>query len=396
FTPTFSAPEVLLGSSVAPTADVYGLAAALWSLISGRPPFRAEDGEENTLMAVVGRVVHQPIDNLRSMAPDAICTVIETGMAKDPATRYPTAGDFAQALSNAVNSIAPGVVASTDATTAMPQASAPAPLHPPSEDRVSVVRFDEAVPPRFIPAQPTTGPAGRFPVIGVIAIAAVAAVILLVGFRALTSDNGNSPPTTSDGFSVDLTVAGTQGSTVTVAGGQSPDDGDNADGEPSDPDTSLIPTTTPEATSTTSEATTTSAATTSTTEATTTTTEATTTTTEATTTTSTTETTTTTTSIPPTPLDPPTSVSASYDADTGAVDIDWLPPASTSGLTGYTVHRDGAVIGSTLPGDTTFVDLSPVKGETHTYRVRAKGDPEGNEPADSVLSAGAQVTIPTL
>ena len=92
FTPTFSAPEVLLGGSAAPTADVYGLAATLWSLISGKAPFRADTAEENSLMAVVGRVVNDPIGDLRHMAPTPICTVIETGMAKDPATRYPPPG----------------------------------------------------------------------------------------------------------------------------------------------------------------------------------------------------------------------------------------------------------------------------------------------------------------
>ncbi len=142
------------------------------------------------------------------MAPDAICTVIETGMAKDPATRYPTAGDFAQALSNAVDSIAAGVPADADATISMPQMPAPGPIEPSSVDGTSALQFGDAVPPRFVPAQATTGPGGRYSVIAVIAVAAVAAVVILVGFRALTNDgNAETPPTTSDRLGADVTAS---------------------------------------------------------------------------------------------------------------------------------------------------------------------------------------------
>ncbi len=38
-TPRFMAPEVLVGESVSPRSDVYGLAATIWTLLAGRPPW---------------------------------------------------------------------------------------------------------------------------------------------------------------------------------------------------------------------------------------------------------------------------------------------------------------------------------------------------------------------
>ena len=101
FTPAYTSPEILMGGDITPAADVYGLAATLWALISGRPPFRAIDGD-NSVMAVINRVVHTPPDDLRQRCPEAVCEVIERGMAKDPTVRYASAGAFATALASAL------------------------------------------------------------------------------------------------------------------------------------------------------------------------------------------------------------------------------------------------------------------------------------------------------
>ncbi len=41
-TPRFMAPEVFAGGSVSPRADVFGLAATLWTLLTGKPPVYAD------------------------------------------------------------------------------------------------------------------------------------------------------------------------------------------------------------------------------------------------------------------------------------------------------------------------------------------------------------------
>ena len=41
-TPRFMAPEVFAGGTVSPRSDVFGLAATLWTLITGKPPVYAD------------------------------------------------------------------------------------------------------------------------------------------------------------------------------------------------------------------------------------------------------------------------------------------------------------------------------------------------------------------
>jgi serine/threonine protein kinase len=216
FTPTFSAPEVLLTGSAAPTADVYGLAATLWSLIAGRPPFRADTAEDNTLMAVVGRVVHQPIDDIRHLAPDAVCNVIERGMAKDPAHRYPTAGAFAEALAAA------NATASSDRHGQGPiRAGWEAP---------GSFRFHDTMPPRLVAPAELIAPIeedvrdslARYSVLGVIAAAAVATIVIVLGLRSLGTGDEATPSSTSEPLVTRATIsrAGLSGaSSSSVLGG---------------------------------------------------------------------------------------------------------------------------------------------------------------------------------
>lgn len=99
FTPAYSAPETFLDGVTGPPSDVYGLGATLWALLVGHPPFLTP-GEDTNLMAVIGRVVNNPVGDLRHFTPGGICEVIERAMAKDPEDRYQTAREFSLALKN--------------------------------------------------------------------------------------------------------------------------------------------------------------------------------------------------------------------------------------------------------------------------------------------------------
>lgn len=434
FTPTFSAPETLLGGPASPASDVYGLAATLWALLAGRPPFRSDIRAENTLMAVLGRVVHQPPDDLRHLAPESICSVIDTAMAKDPADRHPTAGAFRRALISAVERADhsrrhpatgpadraphPAVAVAGPADRAPDPAvavAAPAPIDDPRPTGSTAgLRFEASVPPRFVPAAraaPLADALDRYsgPAIGLV-ITALLVVVVVFGQRFLHADN---PPQAVIGPQIVETDAS---STSTARGAQA---GAGRTGTiPFDARAPVRSTTTTAQATTAPTTRTTAAPTTPVTEpttsqetASTTTTTATTTTTTTTVTTTTTATTTTTTTTPsstttsttvgttsstsiPAQLEPPSAVAGELRGD--RVVLTWVPPGSTDGLAGYTILRDGAPIGTVGPGAVRYVDgeLPSVEpGASFAYQLRSEG-PESGEPASSELSAPVEVTIP--
>lgn len=94
---SYSAPEVLNGRPPTPASDIYGLAAALFSVIAGRAAFERREGEE--IIAQFLRITGQPIPDLRGHGiPDDLCAVLENAMAKDPAARPASAEAFGRQL----------------------------------------------------------------------------------------------------------------------------------------------------------------------------------------------------------------------------------------------------------------------------------------------------------
>jgi hypothetical protein len=91
-----------------------------------------------------------------------------------------------------------------------------------------------------------------------------------------------------------------------------------------------------------------------------------------------------------TQLDPPASLAASYSSTAGSVALSWQAPA---GQGGFTIFRDGVVIGSVGPGTASFQDAGPVAGASHSYQVRADG-PASGSPISSALTSPIVVQIP--
>jgi len=82
-TPGFMAPEVISGSVVTPRSDVYGAAATLWMLLTGRPPS----------YGVPERLAEHAPD-----APAELEHVLLAALHADPMDRTPTVEAFAAAL----------------------------------------------------------------------------------------------------------------------------------------------------------------------------------------------------------------------------------------------------------------------------------------------------------
>lgn len=92
----YISPEQVEGTAIDGRTDVYSLAAVLYEMLSGTPPFAGED-----LQTVVAqRLVKTPL-RLRErnpFVPEEIDEIVMRGLARDPGTRYPTAKAFADAL----------------------------------------------------------------------------------------------------------------------------------------------------------------------------------------------------------------------------------------------------------------------------------------------------------
>ncbi|MCQ4121056.1 serine/threonine-protein kinase [Rhodococcus tibetensis] len=98
--PAYTAPELLSGSDASTVTDVYGLGATLFTALAGRPAFARRRGEP--VFAQLMRIGTEPLPDLRDGGvPEAVCTVIEAAMARDPADRPTTAAELGAALRRA-------------------------------------------------------------------------------------------------------------------------------------------------------------------------------------------------------------------------------------------------------------------------------------------------------
>jgi serine/threonine protein kinase len=95
-TPLFMAPEQAKGEPPDPRADLFSLGSVLYTMASGRPPFRAD-----TPLAVLKRVAEdtpRPIRQIIPEVPEWLCNVIAKLHAKDPSKRFQKAADVAALL----------------------------------------------------------------------------------------------------------------------------------------------------------------------------------------------------------------------------------------------------------------------------------------------------------
>jgi len=126
-TPMYMAPEQAQGEPTDQRADLFSLGSVLYTMCSGRPPFRAA----NT-MAVLKRVVHdtpRPIREIIPEVPEWLCELISGLHSKNPADRTTSAQDlsdlFARRLAELQGSgntpAAPVVSKSAEATAKAPQ-----------------------------------------------------------------------------------------------------------------------------------------------------------------------------------------------------------------------------------------------------------------------------------
>ena len=96
-TPAYMSPEQASGDgSIDARTDIYSLACVLYEMLAGEPPFSGP-----TMQAVIARVMTETPRALTSVRPSVsrqLAGAVSQGMAKTPADRPATAGEFARML----------------------------------------------------------------------------------------------------------------------------------------------------------------------------------------------------------------------------------------------------------------------------------------------------------
>ncbi len=99
-TPAYMAPELIGGGDVTGAADIYSLGVLTYEMFAGRPPF-----EGNTQRILYAQTYEQP-PPLRDVE-QGVWEAVRRALEKDPAQRYPTAGELATALAQALPAAVP-------------------------------------------------------------------------------------------------------------------------------------------------------------------------------------------------------------------------------------------------------------------------------------------------
>jgi serine/threonine protein kinase len=105
-TPLFMAPEQAKGQPLDPRADLFSLGSVLYTMVSGRPPFRAP----NTI-AVLKRVCEdtpRPIQEVIPETPSWLCEIIARLHAKEPEERFQSAKEVADLLATCLTDLQQG------------------------------------------------------------------------------------------------------------------------------------------------------------------------------------------------------------------------------------------------------------------------------------------------
>ena len=102
-TPEYASPEQILGGEVDIRADLYSLGVSLWQMLIAQVPFRGPAG------VVMAQHQHAglPLEKLQGL-PEAVVSLIEVLLSKDPARRFQTPVELLKALPSVIGAVEDG------------------------------------------------------------------------------------------------------------------------------------------------------------------------------------------------------------------------------------------------------------------------------------------------
>lgn len=174
-TPSYMSPEQFMGQTVDGRSDLFSCGVILYQMLTGEKPFTGES--TTTVMYKVLREEPVPPSELNLALNPALDAVVQKALAKQPAQRFQTGREFAQALQAAVSG------ADAGAQPVMQQAAALMPVAP--------TRMAAAPEPAVMPTAAAVAPRSRSA--GVWVAGAAAAVALAAGGYALLTPGRQAP-----------------------------------------------------------------------------------------------------------------------------------------------------------------------------------------------------------
>lgn len=131
-TPSYMSPEQFMGHTVDGRSDLFSCGVILYQMLTGEKPFTGES--TTTVMYKVLREEPVPPSELNLALNPALDSVVKKALAKQPAQRFQTGREFAQALQAAVSGAAVGAPPAVQHAPSMPPAVAATPARSRSAD----------------------------------------------------------------------------------------------------------------------------------------------------------------------------------------------------------------------------------------------------------------------
>jgi glutamine cyclotransferase len=183
----YVAPEQIRGERVDARADIYALGCVLFELLTGNPPFAARDDKVAKMYAHL----EEDPPSLRVLRPDlpgGLDLALARALAKQPADRFPSAGDFARAVEAGVEG---GATVEAERSVGV-GAAAPGP-----PEVTTTVQRRISEPPTEPAPQPKRRSRGPLLALLAGAVAVGVAVVLIASSGGDDDGQGTTPATTT-------------------------------------------------------------------------------------------------------------------------------------------------------------------------------------------------------